>query len=129
MNRIQGAFEDLKAQGKKAYVGYVMAEFPDEYGAFKLAKGLLDKGADILEIGVPFSDPIADGVVIQRCSEAALKNGGGLPKALELARHLRAVCSQPLLLMSYLNPILAHGIEAFASDAAAAGLDGVVLPD
>jgi tryptophan synthase alpha chain len=129
VNRIKECFDALKAKRKKAFVGYVLSGFPDHVGSLELAQGLLDNGADLLEIGVPFSDPIADGVVIQRCAELALKNGGGMHSALELAKALRARSAKPLLLMTYLNPILSCGEESFARAAAEAGIDGVIIPD
>lgn len=129
MNKIKTCFDALKEKRKKAFVGYVMSGFPDQAGSFELAKGLLDGGADLLEIGVPFSDPIADGAVIQRCSELALKNGAGLKSSLELVKRLRAVTAKPLLLMTYLNPIVCLGENAFVSAAADAGVDGVIIPD
>jgi tryptophan synthase alpha chain len=129
MSRIEASFSALKSKKQKAYIGYVMAGFPDEAASFELAQGLLQAGADLLEIGVPFSDPIADGVVIQRCGELALASGASLAMALKLAKRLRESSPKPLLLMSYLNPILAKGAEAFASEAKASGVDGFVIPD
>ncbi len=129
MSRIAASFAKLKVEGRKAYVGYVMASFPTAQGAQSLAQGLLEAGADLIEIGVPFSDPIADGPVIQRCGELAIAQKGGLKSALELARQLRASTEKPLLLMSYLNPALSLGPKAFAAALAEAGVDGTVIPD
>jgi tryptophan synthase alpha chain len=128
MSRIQKAFQALAASKKKAYIGYAMAGFPESSHDFGFAQGVLAE-ADLLEIGVPFSDPIADGVVLQKASERALHNGGGMKRALELARQLRQGSEKPLLLMSYLNPLLAMGLETFAHAAKGAGVDGVVVPD
>ncbi len=128
MARIQETMAALAAQKKKAYIGYAMAGFPSVGADLKMALAVLES-SDVLELGVPFSDPIADGPVLQRCGEKALAQGGGLPRALELARELRARSSKPLLLMSYLNPLLAMGPETFAHAAKAAGVDGVVIPD
>jgi tryptophan synthase alpha chain len=119
----------LAAQKKKAYIGYTLAGFPGKGADLELARAVL-ANSDVMELGVPFSDPIADGPVLQRCSEQALAQGGGLARALELARILRAEgTDKPLVLMSYLNPLLALGLETFAHAAKAAGIDGVVIPD
>jgi tryptophan synthase alpha chain len=128
MGRLQQTFERLKKAGKKAYIGYSMAGFPDAAHDLALARGILDE-SDILELGVPFSDPIADGPVLQRASERALAHGGGLRRTLEIAKNLRESSDKPLLLMSYLNPLLNMGIETFAHAAKGAGIDGVVIPD
>lgn len=128
MGRIQEQMAALKAAKKKAYIGYAMAGFPSKNGDLELAKAVLAH-SDVLELGVPFSDPIADGPVLQRCSEKALAHGGGLARSLELARELRATTDKPLVLMSYLNPLLAMGLDSFAHAAKGAGVDGVVVPD
>ena len=127
MGRLHETFAALAAQGKKAYIGYAMAGYPAGMD-LELAEAVLER-ADILELGVPFSDPIADGPVIQRCAELALKGGGGLARALELAAALRAKSAKPLVLMSYLNPLLAAGLETFAHRAKSAGVDGLIIPD
>jgi tryptophan synthase alpha chain len=129
MSRIAATFEKLASEKRKAFVGYSMAGFPDEAQALELGQGLLRSGADLLEIGVPFSDPIADGVVLSHAAEIALKQGASLAMSLRLVKALRAESEAPLLLMSYLNPLLAYGMARFAQDAAAAGADGVVVPD
>ena len=128
MGRLKDTFAALAASKKKAYIGYTLAGFPGVGDDLAFARAVLGQ-ADVLELGVPFSDPIADGVVLQRCSELALAAGGGLDRALDLARQLRADSPKPLVLMSYLNPLLTHGIEAFAHRAKAAGIDGVIIPD
>jgi tryptophan synthase alpha chain len=128
MSRIKNAFQALASAKKKAYIGYSLAGYPETSHDFELAQAILAE-ADLLEIGVPFSDPIADGVVLQKASERALHNGGGMKRALELARQLRQGSDKPLLLMSYLNPLLAMGLETFAHAAKGAGVDGVVVPD
>jgi tryptophan synthase alpha chain len=128
MGRLKDTFAALAAANKKAYIGYALAGFPAQGDDLAFARAVLAQ-ADVLELGVPFSDPIADGVVLQRCSELALANGGGLERAFELARLLRAESGKPLVLMSYLNPLLIHGLEAFAHRAKAAGIDGVIIPD
>ena len=128
MTRLQNAFKLLASAKKKAYIGYAMAGFPDVAHDLAFARGILEE-ADIIELGVPFSDPIADGPVLQRASERALTHGGGLKRSLELARSLRQGSDKPILLMSYLNPLLAMGLETFAHAAKGAGIDGVVIPD
>lgn len=128
MGRIHETFAALAAKKKKAYVGYALAGFPTQGQDLALAKAVLES-ADLLEIGVPFSDPIADGLVLQRCSEKALAAGGGLPRALELVRELRKLTDKPLLLMSYLNPLLSPSLESTAHAARAAGVDGLIIPD
>jgi tryptophan synthase alpha chain len=129
MSRIASTFAKLKKEGKKAYIGYSMAGFPDEAGSLELGRKLLAAGADLLEIGVPFSDPIADGVVIQRVAELALEKQGSMSMALRVLASLRKETQAPLLLMSYLNPLIARGLSSFAEEAVAAGADGVIVPD
>ncbi len=128
MSRLQNCFRALAASKKKAYIGYSMAGFPDKEHDLALARNILEE-SDVIELGVPFSDPIADGPVLQRAGERALEHGGGLQRALELARSLRGSSDKPILLMSYLNPLLAMGLETFGHAAKGAGVDGVVIPD
>jgi tryptophan synthase alpha chain len=129
MSRIAPAFEALRSSGRKAYIGYVMAGFPDEDASLAMGRQLLADGADLLEIGVPFSDPIADGPVIQKAADEALKHGGSMAMSQRLLSKLRAETDKPLLLMTYLNPLLARGIPGFAEEARACGADGVIVPD
>lgn len=128
MGRLKDAFAALAAKKKKAYIGYALAGFPSVGADLEFAQGVLEH-ADVLELGLPFSDPIADGIVLQRCSEKALEAGGGLARTLALAKALRAGSDKPLVIMSYLNPLLAMGLETFAHAAKAAGVDGLVIPD
>jgi len=128
MGRLGTVFAAAAAAKKKVYIGYAMAGFPDLGADLELARAVLES-ADILELGVPFSDPIADGVVLQRCAEKALAAGGGLARAMELAERLRRESEKPLVLMSYLNPLLALGVDSFAHRARTAGVDAVVIPD
>ena len=129
MSRIREVFQDLKAYDRKAFIVYLTAGFPDIRTTEKLVIACEKKGADIVEIGVPFSDPMADGPVIQASSAAALKRGITLSKILTLVRGLRKKVSIPLVLMTYYNPVLAYGPVKFAKQAASAGVDGVIVPD
>lgn len=110
---------------------FATAGFPDLPISEEIVRALVDGGADLIEIGVPFSDPLADGPTVQRASQVALNNGVRLTDCLDLVQRLRTVhgVSIPLLLMGYYNPILQYGVEMFARDAAAVGADGVIVPD
>jgi tryptophan synthase alpha chain len=114
---------------KKALVAYLTAGYPDEETFGVLMRAVADAGADIIEIGIPFSDPIADGPVIQASSNAALARGATLARALEVTARLQDDVRAPLVVMSYINPILRMGVERFANEAVKAGVSGVVLPD
>lgn len=129
MSRIASIFTKLKAENRKAYIGYTMVGFPTQAASRQLAEGLLAGGADILEIGIPFSDPLADGKVIQKAAETALGHGTTLAKGLELAAALRPRTSAGLLIMTYYNPILSMGLVEFVRRAAGAGVDGAIVPD
>lgn len=122
----------LRASGKKALVAYLMAGYPDEQTFEDLVNASLDAGCDIVEVGIPFSDPIADGPVIQAASTAALARGTTLRSALAQIARLSARCPSsrcPLVGMSYINPILRMGVEAFADAARESGMAGLILPD
>lgn len=126
MDRIKHAF----ASKQSLLNMYFTAGFPSLHDTLPLAKALVKAGADILEIGMPFSDPLADGPVIQRSSSAALANGMNLPVLFGQLQELRAeVPETPVLLMGYLNPVLQYGMEAFLKKAAEVGVDGLILPD
>jgi tryptophan synthase alpha chain len=127
--RIQSLFEGLKKEGRAALVAYITAGDPTPERTPALVAALERGGADLIELGVPFSDPIADGPVIQRGSDRALKAGTTVPKVLEIARRIRATSEIPLLLFTYLNPVMRYGIEKLACDAKAAGIDGCLLTD
>ena len=130
MSRIAGRFAKLKAAGRKALIPYVTAGDPLASSTVPLLHGLVEAGSDILEIGVPFSDPMADGPAIQRSSERALKNGIGLADVLGLVAQFRKQdADTPIVLMGYANPIEAMGIERFVAAARAAGVDGVIVVD
>lgn len=126
MDRIKHAF----ASKQNLLNMYFTAGFPSLHDTIPLAKALVGAGADILEIGMPFSDPLADGPVIQRSSSAALANGMNLPVLFDQLQELRAAVPEtPVLLMGYLNPVLQFGMEAFLKKAAEVGVDGLILPD
>lgn len=127
--RIQTRFCTLKEQKRAALVAYVTAGDPSPERTPAIVAALERGGADIIELGVPFSDPIADGPVIQAASERALKAGTTLHKVLAIARRIRETSQIPLVLFTYLNPALRYGFEALGRDAKAAGIDGCLLTD
>jgi tryptophan synthase alpha chain len=128
--RIDARFAALKAEGRAGFVPYVMAGDPSREAALEILRGLPAAGADLIELGFPFSDPMAEGPPIQRAALRGLRAGLTLKGTLELAADFRAGDAEtPLILMGYLNPIESHGYEAFARDAAAAGVDGVIVVD
>lgn len=128
-NRIDSVFQSLAKTQTPAFVAYVAAGDPSFDKSLEIVKGLADAGADIIELGVPFSDPLADGVVNQLAADRALQAGMTFPKVLELVRAFRETHETPIVLFTYLNPIYTYGFEAFHKDAAAAGVDGVLLLD
>ena len=130
MSRIQGRFEALAKARRKALIPYITAGDPHPSLTVPLMQALVEAGSDILELGVPFSDPMADGPVIQRSGERALKHGVGLAHVLGMVSEFRRKDSEtPIVLMGYANPIEAMGIERFAAAAKAAGIDGVIVVD
>jgi tryptophan synthase alpha chain len=129
MTRIAGLFANLKARNQAGLVIYLTAGDPDPSRTASLVAALERGGADLIELGVPFSDPVADGPVIQRATERALAKGTTLRSVLSIARQIRETSQIPLLLFSYLNPLLRYGFDALARDAAAAGIDGCLITD
>lgn len=134
MSRIQATFENLQSQGRKALIPFVTAGFPHVESMPALMLALVEAGADIIELGVPFSDPSADGAVIQRASEQALRKGVGLTQVFDTVRQFRAQDKRtPVVLMGYANPVeryeQIHGEGRFCEDAAQAGVDGVLVVD
>ncbi|MFH1190709.1 MAG: tryptophan synthase subunit alpha [Candidatus Omnitrophota bacterium] len=129
MNRLDKKFIQLKKQHKKAFIAFITAGFPDLSATARLVIELEKKGVDIIELGVPFSDPLADGPVIQEASAYSLKQGTNLVKILDLVKQLRKHTSLPLCLMTYYNPIFCFGEKIFVDQAVAAGVDGVIIPD
>lgn len=129
MGRIGERFARLRESGERALVAFVTAGDPDLDTTVALVRGMAEAGADLVEIGVPFSDPIGDGPTIQRASQRALDGGVTLRRVLERVKELRPQVEIPLLLMGYANPFYAMGVEAFADAAAEVGVDGVICPD
>ncbi len=127
--RISKRFAELRATGELGIVAYITAGDPTLDATHKFVLALAEAGADIVELGVPFSDPLADGPTIQRASERALKSGTTLPGVLHLVQRIRHCSQVPLVLFSYYNPILQMGLEKFAAAAAQAGADGVLATD
>jgi tryptophan synthase alpha chain len=127
--RIARLFDTLRATGDKALIGYLTAGDPSLDRTPALVEALERGGVDLIELGVPFSDPIADGPVIQRASQRALAGGASLRGVLESARRIRQNSQIPLMLFTYLNPVMRYGLEPLARDAAAAGIDGLLLTD
>ena len=119
----------LKEQGKKALVTFITAGDPNLETSEKIVHTLIESGVDMIELGFPFSDPMADGPTIQLASERALKSGATLPGILDMVARIRQHSNTPIILMGYFNPIFCYGLEAFARDAAAAGVDGLLLVD
>jgi len=129
MTRIGRMFDALKRDGRKGLIAYLTAGDPSPDRTPALAEALERGGADLIELGVPFSDPIADGPVIQRAGERALKAGTSLRTVLSIAAQIRRRSEVPLLLFTYLNPVIRYGLERLARDASAAGIDGCLLTD
>ena len=130
MTRIDTKFAALKADGKKAFVAYIMAGDPDLEASAKIMAGLPGAGVDIIELGLPFTDPMADGPTIQLAGQRALDNGMTLTKTLAMIAEFRKTdTTTPIVLMGYYNPIYSHGVERFLKDASAAGVDGLIVVD
>jgi len=127
--RLAATFAALRERGERAFVPYFSAGDPSLAVTGKLVQEAARRGADIVELGVPFSDPLADGPVIQRATQRALAAGVTLPRVLELTRELRAETSVPLVLLTYYNPLLAFGLKAFCLTAVECGVDGVIVAD
>ena len=129
MNRIERKFQELKQKGEKALVGFVTAGDPDVARSIDIISAMCAAGLDILELGIPFSDPSADGPAIQRSSARALAHQVNLTQVLEMVRRLREKTSIPIILFGYYNPILQYRVDKFCADARAAGADGVLVVD
>jgi len=129
MSELSWAFERAKAEGRTALIPYLMAGFPEPGAEVELAVALERAGADVLEIGMPFSDPLADGPTVQNAGTRSLAAGTTMSDCIAVAASVRRRTSLPLVLMGYYNPLLAYGLERFCADAAAAGVCGLILPD
>ncbi|PLX84811.1 MAG: tryptophan synthase subunit alpha [Desulfuromonas sp.] len=129
MSRIKATLEGIKQHGEKALITFLTAGDPDLPTSAKLIHSLVEGGVDLIELGIPFSDPMADGPTIQAASERALAAGATLRGVLELVRDVRRYTNVPLVLMGYYNPVLQYGPERFAADAAEVGVDGLLLVD
>src|SRR6187402_2898717 len=126
MSRIKKIFE---SKNKSILNVYCTAGYPQLNSTLEVMKALQENGADIIELGMPYSDPLADGPVIQQSSSSALANGMTIKKLFEQLRELRKEVNVPVILMGYMNPVLQYGFEQFCTDAAAVGIDGLILPD
>ena len=129
MNRIENTFTKLKEKGESALVGFVTAGDPDMRRSLDIVKTMCASGLDVLELGIPFSDPTADGPVIQRSSARSLEGGTRLSDVMDMTRSVRASTDIPIILFSYYNPILAYSPAFFYDEAVAAGADGVLVVD
>ena len=129
MSRIKIKFQYLKSKNQSALIGYIMAGFPSEKGTLSAVRGLVKGGADIIELGMPFSDPLADGPVIQNAGFRALEKGMNFERFLTLVKKIRKETDIPLVLMTYSNILYRHGYEKFISTVKSAGIDGLILPD
>ncbi|HZD56209.1 MAG TPA: tryptophan synthase subunit alpha [Anaerolineales bacterium] len=130
INHIAETFSHVRSQNRAALIPYFTLGYPDPDACLSILEAIANAGADLIELGVPFSDPLADGPTIQRSTHRALEGGMTVQHCLDLTRQLRARgATQPLLLMGYYNPILAYGVSRFVNEAAAAGADGFIVPD
>jgi tryptophan synthase alpha chain len=133
LSRISRRFAELRGSGEMGIVAYITAGDPSFAATLKLVIAITEAGADVIELGVPFSDPLADGPTIQRASERALKNGATLSRVIDLVRQIRKANSPasevPIVLFSYYNPVFQMGLEKFAAAASSAGADGVLITD
>jgi tryptophan synthase alpha chain len=129
VSRITETFNKLRREGRTAFIPYIMAGDPTLARTKRLVKLLEECGADIIELGVPFSDPLADGPTIQAAAERALKHGVTLKDVIRTVKELRKTTQVPIVLMTYYNPVFKYGDESFVRDATRAGVDGVIVPD
>ncbi len=130
MTRIEARFAALKAEGRKAFVSFMMAGDPDPETCLEILRGLPAAGVDIIELGMPFTDPMADGATIQLAGQRALEGGQTMARTLEMVRAFREGDAEtPIVLMGYYNPIYARGVERFLAEAKAAGIDGLIIVD
>ena len=129
MNRIEKAFAQAREENRAAFVGYLCAGDLDFESSVEACRAVIESGVDVLELGVPFSDPLADGPVIQAASQRSLKAGTTLKKIIAMVQDIRQSTELPIVLMSSFNPVHVYGLQAFVEDATQAGVDGVIIPD
>jgi tryptophan synthase alpha chain len=129
MRRIADTFRNLAAAGKKAFIPFIMAGDPDLETTIRLVPALESAGSHVVELGIPFSDPVADGLTIQRAGGRALRHRYHMADYLQAVREIRKVSEVPIMLFSYFNPVLQYGLEALAKDARSAGIDGILVTD
>jgi tryptophan synthase alpha chain len=130
VSHIGPTFEVLAHQGRRALIMYLTVGYPERESALELVPAIVEAGADMIELGIPFSDPLADGATVQRATQRALLNGVRTSHCLETVRTLRAAgVNAPILFMGYYNPILQYGLDRFCADSTAAGVDGLIVPD
>ena len=129
MNRIEERMASLKSEGKKAFITYMTAGLPDMEGTKRLLRAQYEAGVDTVELGIPFSDPVADGPVIQNASYQSIQKGTNLVKCLKMVEELRSDCQVPIVFMMYYNTVLHYGIKKFAEECNRVGVDGVIVPD
>ncbi len=129
MNRIDRTFADLKKRNERALICFLMSGDPDYETTEKVVRKIVERGCDIVELGIPFSDPLADGPSIQASGFRALQNGASVRGCFENLRAIRRSCDAPVVFMTYYNPVQKYGVRRFAEDAAAAGADGVIMTD
>ncbi len=127
--RITKAFQQARQQGRGVLIPYFMSGYPSSAQSMKLVLAAIQAGADIIELGMPFSDPLADGATIQHAGQIALERGMTINGCLEIARHISARSAVPLILMGYYNPLLVYGIDRFCQQAVASGVCGLIIPD
>ncbi|MGE5628040.1 MAG: tryptophan synthase subunit alpha [Solirubrobacterales bacterium] len=129
MNRIDSKFKLLREENKKALIPFITAGDPNLETTVELVLGMEKAGADIIEIGIPYSDPMADGVIIQQSSTRALKNGAKIPRIMEAVKAVRSKSQVPLIYLVYYNSVFKYGMEKFLKECSEAGVDGVIIPD
>ena len=129
MSKIKDKFKELKSKNEKAFISYIMTGFPNEKATLSIVRGLVKGGTDIIELGFPFSDPIADGPVIQNASTVSLNKGAKIEKFFGLVKKIRKETDIPLVLMTYTNVLYTHGYTKFMAKVKSAGIDGLILPD
>jgi len=129
MNRIEEKFKELREKNKKAFIAFLTCGYPDLKTTEALVKEFSRIGVDIIELGIPFSDPVADGVVIQESSQVALKNKIDTLKVFKLVSRIRKSTNIPLCLMTYYNPVFCFGVEKFMRESKSSGVDGLIIPD